>query len=605
MSFTPVTILTLFIFISIHISSGTHYKKLPYWISDFKMNWAAVGDWGVTDGTQHTSAVWPWTNPDNVTELRAYDAQVNVAIYLNQWAKTNAPLDFVLTHGDHFYWSGVAAGSTRRWRKQFEQMYDDPALFVPWYGVMGNHDYGGASGLCGTNCWNCGQFCTSEEELIQALHDRFQGANNYVSKNNDRWQMPAHYYKVRHSYTDSDPSKNFDVDIFNLDTNAAGQRISDTCCQCHSGDNIPYKDMEGENCENPSRNQMKCHRGNTTMFDACKNFFEEFWDQSMRNLTIDLAASDATWKVVHQHYLMKFFTPSQEHELRTILRNGGAHIFWGGHEHAMGHDFDFADRIHYLENGCGGGGHIQSGTGNVFSKKAYGFMAGRISKNYFQIQYIDDSGDVKHCYNIPNDRADADVDPTLVRSKNHPYLCGNMIEGTSSPIPAPSLSPSLAPSPAPTTSTPTASPTVSPTGGPTVSPTGGPTVSPTVSPTGRPTVSPTSRPTSSPTTTPTPGPIFGPTTTPTPGPTSSPTPGPTSSPTTTPTPGPTSSPTLLTSAPTPLPTPLPAYKNPHFTRPTDDTSNYVSASHVASSHVTFSVSYSLIYCLCVAVGHLF
>ena len=84
-------------------------------------------------------------------------------------------------------------------------------------------------------------------------------------------------------------------------------------------------------------------------FNACKAQLDAWWDDSMSQLRRDLTASTATWKIVHNHYLMKYFTPPQQEELTTIMKEGGAHIFIGGHEHAEGHDY--TDGIHQLENG--------------------------------------------------------------------------------------------------------------------------------------------------------------------------------------------------------------------------------------------------------------
>ena len=42
--------------------------------------------------------------------------------------------------GDNFYESGVDSISDDKWQTTFEAIYDAPALQVPWYAVLGNHD---------------------------------------------------------------------------------------------------------------------------------------------------------------------------------------------------------------------------------------------------------------------------------------------------------------------------------------------------------------------------------------------------------------------------------------------------------------------------------
>jgi tartrate-resistant acid phosphatase type 5 len=76
-----------------------------------------------------------------------------------------APCDFVLALGDNFYESGVVSADDPRWRTSFEAVYDGPGLQVPWYAVLGNHDYGG-------------------EPDAQIAYTR----------RSSRWRMPARYY---------------------------------------------------------------------------------------------------------------------------------------------------------------------------------------------------------------------------------------------------------------------------------------------------------------------------------------------------------------------------------------------------------------------------
>ena len=81
---------------------------------------------------------------------------------------------FVVTTGDNFYDDGVDGVDDVLWRVTFENVYTHSALHVPWYPVLGNHDYGGD---------------------VRAQID-------YTTRS-DRWTMPARYYTVVHAVDDT------------------------------------------------------------------------------------------------------------------------------------------------------------------------------------------------------------------------------------------------------------------------------------------------------------------------------------------------------------------------------------------------------------------
>jgi hypothetical protein len=54
-------------------------------------------------------------------------------------AKPHSALLFVLVGGDNFYWVGAAPG---RFNTTWKEVYGEELTDVPWFAVMGNHDYG-------------------------------------------------------------------------------------------------------------------------------------------------------------------------------------------------------------------------------------------------------------------------------------------------------------------------------------------------------------------------------------------------------------------------------------------------------------------------------
>ena len=58
------------------------------------------------------------------------------------YAESN-PLEFIVTVGDNFYTLGVSSTSDSMWASLWSDVYlTYSSLRVPWYSVLGNHDYG-------------------------------------------------------------------------------------------------------------------------------------------------------------------------------------------------------------------------------------------------------------------------------------------------------------------------------------------------------------------------------------------------------------------------------------------------------------------------------
>lgn len=74
---------------------------------------------------------------------------------------------FIVSTGDNFYTFGVSSETDRQWQSSFENIYHhDSIVDIPWYPVLGNHDYGG-----------------NVEAQI-----RYRGPRR-------RWNMAGHYYQ--------------------------------------------------------------------------------------------------------------------------------------------------------------------------------------------------------------------------------------------------------------------------------------------------------------------------------------------------------------------------------------------------------------------------
>lgn len=127
---------------------------------------AVLGDWGRDTPEQH---------------------HVAAAMGL---AAAEARSDFVLAIGDNFYSDGVTSVDDPLWQSVFEGVYTHPALQVPWYALLGNHDYRGNP----------------------------QAQIDYAARSK-RWRMPARYYQVADAAL-----VRADTDLFAIDTSPFVER---------------------------------------------------------------------------------------------------------------------------------------------------------------------------------------------------------------------------------------------------------------------------------------------------------------------------------------------------------------------------------------------
>jgi acid phosphatase len=104
-------------------------------------------------------------------------------------AAAERPIAFVLYLGDNFYPRGVRSVKDKGWKKKFEEIFSRESLDLPFYSVLGNHDY----------------FQNAQAQVDYTAVSR-------------RWKMPARYY-VFTEKIDAETA----VDFFALDTEVLAQ----------------------------------------------------------------------------------------------------------------------------------------------------------------------------------------------------------------------------------------------------------------------------------------------------------------------------------------------------------------------------------------------
>ncbi len=131
-----------------------------------------VGDWGTGDGFQK-----------------------RVAGAMAAVAAREKPQCIVST-GDNFYPIGVLSSSDKQFTTKWKNMYSDAALQLPWYLVLGNHDYAG-----------------SEDSQVE------------YSTLEPRWHMPARYFNF------SQQQGAVSVEFFMLDTEMLSRKSESSASQ--------------------------------------------------------------------------------------------------------------------------------------------------------------------------------------------------------------------------------------------------------------------------------------------------------------------------------------------------------------------------------------
>jgi len=91
---------------------------------------------------------------------------------------------FIISVGDNFYDKGVQTATDSQWKSSFEGIYTASSLAVPWYVILGNHDYKG----------------------------RPEAQLDYAKAHPD-WKMPARYFSAVEPIT-----KTENVEFFFIDT---------------------------------------------------------------------------------------------------------------------------------------------------------------------------------------------------------------------------------------------------------------------------------------------------------------------------------------------------------------------------------------------------
>lgn len=322
--------------------------------------------------------------------------QREVAAALAERAREE-PLDFWLALGDNIYPWGVSSADDPVWDEKFESIYDDPALQVPVYATLGNHDYLG---------------------LPLAEVDR--------SKRSATWTMPDRYYAFSRTLADGTT-----VDFFALDTEMILSGLQGNPRDTSLGERMDMVRRVGERVKADLSDALVRYIAERIQVEdgwavariamladrTDRTITEEVVDEALAGsgqpdyptqlawLEQKLRESSARWKIVFGHHPLYSHNPWREvspvmrGRLEPILVEGGVDLYLAGHDHFLD-GLEQVEGIHHVTSGGGSGGDVPyefvESDDSYYEATGGGFTLVRVTAEELVIEFVDLQGITRH-----------------------------------------------------------------------------------------------------------------------------------------------------------------------------------------------------------------
>lgn len=271
--------------------------------------------------------------------------QTNVAAAMGEKANTLHP-QFVISTGDNFYPHGLNSTYDKEFEFSFRDVYDATGLQVPWYAVLGNHDYGDGSydaeDCLALGAEACGRGPLSELDMELVRRD-------------ERWHCSRLY-----SLSLADGK----ADLFFMDSSPLIQQYHTT----------PWASFK-------------------------EGILSQSWESQVRELESMLARSTAQWKVLIAHHPVR---SNGEHgdnaemleHVQPMLEKYNVRVAFHGHDHDLEHIHVGGQKVHYVISGAGSETREMSGDKDaLFQWPASGFTAVTLRRDVMTIEFLGMQGD--------------------------------------------------------------------------------------------------------------------------------------------------------------------------------------------------------------------
>mmetsp|Transcript_8470 Transcript_8470/g.12634 ORF Transcript_8470/g.12634 Transcript_8470/m.12634 type:complete len:352 (-) Transcript_8470:206-1261(-) len=237
-------------------------------------------------------------------------AETNVYSVSSQMAETasSSGASFVVNVGDNFYWCGIQNTSDYQIEVDYVKPYSEESLQIPWYSVLGNHEYG----------YNV----TAQVEY---------------STMNENWIMDARYYTRRVLI---DPDSSTYISFIFLDTSP--------CISDYRSDNPEYWDPCGSDYPTCSLDSSDDDFEGECMFH--ENIISQDCTEQYNWLQKALAAvPEADWLIIVGHH------PADEIDVQdftSLIQAHGFDLYLNGHAHTLTH-YTVDNSGAYVTSGAG------------------------------------------------------------------------------------------------------------------------------------------------------------------------------------------------------------------------------------------------------------
>eukprot|EP00933_Yihiella_yeosuensis_P075288 TRINITY_DN84604_c0_g1_i1.p1 TRINITY_DN84604_c0_g1~~TRINITY_DN84604_c0_g1_i1.p1 ORF type:complete len:406 (+),score=49.60 TRINITY_DN84604_c0_g1_i1:47-1219(+) len=297
-----------------------------------------IGDWGGSSTSAYHAA-----NQHSVAKQMGLTA-------------ADAGISFVLNTGDNFYYCGIQNTSDVQLKIDFEDVYTQDSLNVPWYGSLGNHEYG-----------------YNVDAQLQYKDPK------------GRWFLPARYYSKRLQIG----SGKF-MSLIVLDTSP--------CVKAYRSDDPSGWDPCGSDYTSCApHDEGTCHFNSNILTQDCGAQLKWFKGELQKVPKDD-------WLIIVGHH--KAYEINVE-DFITPMMDRGFDLYLNGHTHTLD-QYTINGKSSFITSGAGSMVHTKdqddlgSSRGTVWKEKSPGFTLHTFSEDFTQLKtdYIDNKGNTIHSFTV-------------------------------------------------------------------------------------------------------------------------------------------------------------------------------------------------------------